>query len=66
MIFEDRNIVDNALNLWAGLLQSQAGLFEEFMKMPEAGDILMDGLLHCKVEQIREQFKALLSQICRR
>ena len=66
MIFEDKNIVDNALNLWAGLLQSQPGLFEEFMKMPAARDILMDGLLHCKAEAVREQFKALLSHVCRR
>ena len=33
MIFEDKNIIDNALNLWAGLLQSQPNLFDEFTKM---------------------------------
>lgn len=64
MIFEDKNIVDNALNLWAGLLQSQPGLFEEFTKMKDAKAILIEGLLQCKAEPVREQFKALLSNIC--
>ena len=63
MIFEDKNIVDNALNLWAGLLQSQPNLFDEFTKMKDAKKILIDGLLHCKAELVREQFKALLSNI---
>lgn len=66
MVFEDKNIIDNALNLWAGLLQSQPGLFDDFIKMKDAKDILIKGLLLCKVEPVREQFKALLSNICKK
>ena len=65
MIFEDKNIIDNALNLWAGLLQSQPNLFDQFAKMKNAKQILIEGLLQCRAEPVREQFKAVLSSISR-
>ena len=63
-------IIDNALNLWFGCLQHQPELFDEFVANETIGDttpekFLISGLLYCKIDSIREQFKAVIGNLCK-
>ena len=70
LLFEDKLIVENALNLWVGCLLHRSNLFAEFLapRDPElkADELLLAGLLHCPYETVREQFKQSLSALCSR
>jgi hypothetical protein len=61
LVFEDKLIVDNALNLWVGCLLHRADLFNEFIKPSDSqvqpNEFLLTGLLYCPYETVREEFK---------
>ena len=68
LLFEDRLIVEYALNLWVGCLLHHSDLFQEFMEPrdPELNpnELLLAGLLYCPYETVREEFKQSLSALC--
>lgn len=70
LLFEDKLIVENALNLWVGCLLHRSDLFAEFLEPrdPElkADELLLAGLLFCPYETVREEFKQSLSALCSR
>ena len=68
LLFEDRLIVENALNLWVGCLLHRSDLFLEFMQPQDPNikpnELLLAGLLFCPYETVREEFKQSLSTLC--
>jgi hypothetical protein len=67
MIFEDKLIVEYALSLWAGCLLHRSDLFEKFTQLDgevKAEDLLLNGLLYCPYESVREEFKATCAVLC--
>ena len=70
LIFEDKLIVENALNLWVGCLLHRDDLFHEFVESRDlevrADDFVLTGLLYCRYETIREEFKQSLGALCRK
>lgn len=70
LTFEDRLIVDNALNLWVGCLLHRGELFQEFVESAWQGvkseEFLLAGLLFCPYETVREEFKQSLGALCRK
>jgi ubiquitin carboxyl-terminal hydrolase 34 len=70
LLFEDRLIVESALNLWVGCLLHRGDLFQEFVE-PEDPDVdpaelLLAGLLYCPYETVREGFRQSFSALCSR
>lgn len=70
MMFEDKIIIENALQLWVGCLQHNSNLFEAFVSSKLADNLtpaafLTQGLLYCTHESVREEFKILLANLCR-
>jgi hypothetical protein len=57
MIFEDKLILENALNLWTGCLLHRTELFKEFTELKDeevnSDNILLSGLLYCPYEGVR-------------
>ena len=55
MIFEDKLIIDNALNLWVGCLLHMNNLWNDFldfkgteeMSIKNSSDFILAGLLYC-------------------
>jgi hypothetical protein len=49
LLFEDKLIIENALNLWVGCLLHRKELFQEFLQPADAGptaeEFLLAGLL---------------------
>ena len=70
LIFEDKLIVDNALNLWVGCLLHSDDLFYEFVESKDldvnSNEFLLAGLLYCPYETVREEFKQSLGALCRK
>lgn len=70
LIFEDKLIVNNALNLWVGCLLHKSGLIKAFVQSEgqevNAEDLVLAGLLRCPYETVREEFKESLGALCRR
>jgi hypothetical protein len=70
LIFEDKLILEHALNLWSGCLLHSGGLFDEFVKPIDAdidtNQFVLSGLLYCRYETVREEFRQCLAAICRR
>jgi hypothetical protein len=68
LLFEDRLIVESALNLWVGCLLHRDGLFQELIELCEPGfsadELLLNGLLYCPYETVREEFRQSLSALC--
>jgi hypothetical protein len=64
---EDRQIVENAISLWIGIVNYKPSLFSTFAeykssnKIAIASDFIMHGILFCKEEKIRQDFKTALS-----
>ena len=56
MVFEDKVIIDNSLNLWVGCLQHHIDLFDVFIGLTNvsAVEFLTEGLLYCKHDGVRE------------
>ena len=70
LIFEDKLIVDNALNLWVGCLLHSDNLFNEFLESKDldvkSDEFLLTGLLYCPYETVREEFRQSLGALCRK
>ena len=70
LIFEDKLILNNALNLWVGCLLHKSGLIKAFVQSEgqevNAEDLVLAGLLRCPYETVREEFKESLGALCRR
>jgi len=68
LIFEDKLIVEHALNLWVGCLLHRSDLFQEFVESSESGvsseDFVLLGLLYCPYETVREEFRQSLGALC--
>jgi len=68
LVFEDKLIVDNALNLWVGCLLHKSGLVKAFVESKDqevnAEHLILGGLLRCPYETVREEFKASLGALC--
>ena len=68
---EDKHIVENALGLWIGIVNYKPALFSAFSvfkggnKIAAASDFIMHGVLYCKEEKIRQDFKTALSVLGR-
>lgn len=71
MIFEDKLIVENALSLWVSCILHKNELINEFYQFKgESGstiqtcdDFVLNGLLFCSQEKVREEFKQSLSSL---
>lgn len=68
MIFEDKLILENALNLWTGCLLHRSELFKEFTELKDdssnSDKLLLSGLLYCRYENVRQEFKESLEALC--
>jgi hypothetical protein len=60
MTFEEKLIVENALSLWVGCALHKNELFSDFLQTPNHDDFVLQGLLYCKQEKVREEFKQSL------
>jgi hypothetical protein len=69
LIFEDKLILNNALNLWVGCLLHKSGLIKAFVQSEgevNAEALVLAGLLQCPYETVREEFKESLGALCRK
>lgn len=65
LVFEERLIVESALNLWVGCLLHRGELLDAFLSNPaEAEAFILAGLLFCPYESVREDFRQSLSALC--
>ena len=68
LIFEDKLIIEHALNLWVGCLLHRSDLFHEFVEPmdPEVdtNEFVLSGLLYCPYETVREEFRQSLAALC--
>jgi hypothetical protein len=60
MTFEEKLIVENSLSLWVGCILHKTELLNEFYST-NSDDFIMQGLLYCNQDKIREEFKVSLS-----
>ena len=66
---EEKQIVENALSLWIGIVNYKPSLFNDFQTykgdnaIKTADEFLMHGILYCKEEKIRQDFKTALSAL---
>lgn len=69
LVFEDKLIIDNALNLWVGCLLHRGDLLKEFVQPTDQqvkpDEFLLTGLLYCPYETVREEFKQSFGALCR-
>jgi len=70
MIFEDKLIIENALSLWVGCVLHRNELFNEFYSFSDTSSVInncesliLNGLLYCPYEKVREEFRQSLSSI---
>jgi hypothetical protein len=71
MIFEDKLIIENALSLWVGCILHKNELFNEFYdfkgedgsRIQNCDDFILNGLLYCDYDKIREEFKQSLTSL---
>jgi hypothetical protein len=58
LVFEDKLIVENALNLWVCVLLHRGDLFREFAEpldqAVKSDEFLLEGLLYCPYKTVRE------------
>jgi hypothetical protein len=70
LIFEDKLILENALNLWTGCLLHRTELFKEFTELKSeevnSDNLLLSGLLYCPYEGVRQEFKDSLEALCQK
>jgi hypothetical protein len=68
LIFEDKLIIEHALNLWVGCLLHRRDLFHEFVEPmdPEidTNEFVLSGLLYSPYETVREEFRQSLAALC--
>jgi hypothetical protein len=62
MIFEDKLIIENALSLFVGCVMHKPELFNEFLSfrtdsVSSSDNFILQGLLFCEQEKVREDFK---------
>lgn len=68
---EEKQIVENAMSLWVGIIQYKPALFVSFQNykgdndIKDSSDFLMHGVLYCKEEKIRQDFKTALAVVGR-
>lgn len=68
---EDKHIVENAMSLWIEIVNFKPALLATFIsfkgenKIAYASDFIMHGVLYCKEEKIRQDFKTALSVLGR-
>lgn len=59
-MFEDKLIIENALNLWTCCLLNHEELFTEFIESKDSevkvDEFILSGLLFCPYESVREEF----------
>jgi hypothetical protein len=60
MTFEDKLIIENALSLWVGCILHKNELLNDFYQI-NSEDFILQGLLYCNSEKVREEFKLSLS-----
>ena len=60
MSFEDKLIIENALSLWVGCVLHKNELLNDFYAF-QSDDFILQGLLYCEQEKVREEFKLSLS-----
>ena len=69
LVFEDKLIIENALNLWTSCLLNREELFTEFIESKDSDikvdDFILSGLLFCPYDTVREEFSEALGAICR-
>ena len=58
MIFEDKLIVENTLNLMVGCILHKNELLNDFYSFENPEQFVIGGLLDCAHERIREDFKS--------
>jgi hypothetical protein len=71
LIFEDKLIIENALSLWVGCVLHKNELFNEFYEfngvdgssIRTCDDFILNGLLFCPYDKVREEFKQTLSSL---
>jgi hypothetical protein len=68
LIYEDKLIIDNAINLWIGCLLHSEDLFNDFSNSENndlnSEEFLLTGLLYCPYETVREEFKESIRALC--
>lgn len=68
---EEKQIVENSLSLWIGLVNYKPELLADFVdfkcdgQITTASELLMHGVLYCKEEKIRQDFKTALTVVGR-
>lgn len=68
---EEKQIVENAMSLWVGIINYKPALFVSFQNyigdndIKYSSDFLMHGVLYCKEEKIRQDFKTALAVVGR-
>jgi hypothetical protein len=68
---EEKQIVENAMSLWVGIINYKPALFVSFQNykgdnnIKDSSDFLMHGVLYCKEEKIRQDFKTALAVVGR-
>jgi hypothetical protein len=71
MIFEDKLIIENALSLWVSFILHKNELFNDFYEfkgedgssIQNCDDLILNGLLYCSQDKVREEFKLSLSSL---
>ena len=65
LVFEDKLIIENALDLWVSCIMEKEELIGCFFKSedPTPTDYILSGLLYCKEHKVREYFKDSLSKL---
>lgn len=71
MVFEDKLIVENALSLWVSFVLHKNELINDFYSfkgeetssIKTANDLILNGLLFCPQDKVREEFKQSLSSL---
>jgi len=68
IVFEDKLIIENALNLWIGCCFHRPDLFSNFTEFTFLGkdskEFILSGLLYCQYDSVRESFRNSLSALC--
>jgi hypothetical protein len=57
---EEKQIVENAMSLWVGIIN-----YKGDNNIKDSSDFLMHGVLYCKEEKIRQDFKTALAVVGR-
>ena len=71
LIFEDKLIIENALSLWVGCILHNNHLLSDFYAFKnhtvrDSDDFILQGLLFCEQEKVRDEFKLSLGCLARK